>query len=182
MNHNRQRSELHREKTFLLNMGSISNGSAVTETNGHPNGPASPNGMRQNGHQSPALEPIAIVGMALRLPGKIHTPEALWDLIINRKTTRGLVPKSRYNIDGFFNASNRPGSVSVRHGHFLDESDAFDALDTSFFSMSKAEVEKLDPQQRMLLEVVWECMENAGQQNWRGSNTGVFVGTWGDVS
>jgi acyl transferase domain-containing protein len=48
--------------------------------------------------------------------------------------------------------------------------------------MSKAEVEKLDPQQRMLLEVVWECMENADQRGWRGSNTGVFVGTWGDVS
>ncbi|KAK5055906.1 hypothetical protein LTR84_012456 [Exophiala bonariae] len=161
-------------------MGSISNGNAVTEANRYTNGHASTNGSQQNGHPTPSLEPIAIVGMALRLPGKIHTPEALWDLIINKKTTRGPIPMSRYNVDGFYNASNRPGSVSVRHGHFLDESDAFDVLDTSLFSMSKAEVEKLDPQQRMLLEVVWECMENAGQHDWRGSNTGVFVGTWGD--
>src|SRR4051812_47219375 len=114
-------------------MGSITNGSAVTETNGYANGHACANGSQQNGHPTPLLEPIAIVGMALRLPGKIHTPEALWDLIVNKKTTRGPIPKSRYSIDGFYNASNRPGSVSVRHGHFLDESDAFDALDTSLF-------------------------------------------------
>jgi hypothetical protein len=128
----------------------------------------------------PDIEPIAIIGMALRLPGKIHSPEALWDLLIKKKTTRGPVPISRYNSDGFYSATNRPGTVSVRHGHFLDDSDGLDLLDTSFFSMAKSEVEKLDPQQRMLLEVVWECMENAGQQNWRGKDTGVFVGTWGD--
>ena len=158
------------------------NGSVVIESNEQTNGHASSNGNHQNGYHTPALEPIAIVGMALRLPGKIHTPEALWDLIINKKTTRGSVPKSRYNIDGFYADSKRPGSIGVKYGHFLDDSDALDALDASLFSMSKSEVEKLDPQQRMLLEVVWECMENAGQQNWRGGNTGVFVGTWGDVS
>ena len=127
------------------------------------------------------LEPIAIVGIGLRLPGKIHSAESLWQLLLNKKTTRGEVPRSRYNSDGFYSTSKRGGTVGVKHGHFLDESDELGFLDTSFFSMSKAEVEKLDPQQRMLLEVVWECMENGGQSNWRGSNTGVFVGTWGDV-
>jgi hypothetical protein len=64
----------------------------------------------------------------------------------------------------------------------LADEDKVDLFDTSFFTMSKAEIESLDPQQRLLLEVVFECMESAGQQDWRGQNTGVFVGTWGDVS
>lgn len=139
-------------------------------TNGHINGDASHN-----------LEPIAIVGIGLRLPGKIHSVEALWEFLVNKRDTRVEIPRSRYNSDGFYSASARGGTVGVKHGHFLDESDELGHLDTSFFTMSKREVEKLDPQQRMLLEVVWECMENGGQRNWRGSNTGVFVGTWGDV-
>lgn len=127
-------------------------------------------------------EPIAILGMGLRLPGRIHSPESLWELLVNKKETSGPIPLSRYNTAGFYSASKRPGTIVVQRGHFLDESDRLDRLDTSFFSMSKAEVEKMDPQQRMLLEVVWECMENSGQRDWRGSNTGVFVGTWGDVN
>lgn len=162
--------------------GSIS-GHVNGKENGHING-------RTNGYatskctERPVMapsqpEPVAIVGMAMRLPGDIHTSEALWELLINNKTTRGPVPRTRYNSDGFFTASGRPGSTGVRHGHFLSEDDGIDVLDTSFFNLSKSEVEKLDPQQRMLLEVVWECAENAGQQDWRGSSTGVFVGAWG---
>lgn len=144
--------------------------------NGSANGEA-----RLRSPMPTAPEPIAIVGMGMRLPGKIHSAEALWELLISKRETSGPVPSSRYNAGGFYSASKRPGSVAVQRGHFLDESDALDRLDTSFFSMGKAEVEKLDPQQRMLLEVVWECMENGGQRDWEDSNTGVFVGTWGDV-
>ncbi|UKZ55581.1 Type I Iterative PKS [Trichoderma virens] len=46
--------------------------------------------------------------------------------------------------------------------------------------MSKAEVEKLDPQHKLLLEVIWECMENGGQKNWRGRNIGCYVGVFGE--
>ncbi|PGH14046.1 hypothetical protein AJ79_03316 [Helicocarpus griseus UAMH5409] len=133
-----------------------------------------------NGDAGHHLEPIAIVGIGLRLPGDIHSAESLWQLLLNKKDTRGPIPPSRYNSDGFYSKSVQGGTVGVKHGHFLHESDGLGLLDTSFFTMSKAEVEKLDPQQRMLLEVVWECMENGGQRNWRGTNTGVFVGTWGD--
>ena len=151
--------------------------------NGHtaPEGPSSSeNGSNgKNGELPP--EPIAIVGMALRLPGEIHSAEALWQLLINKKNTRRRVPTERYNLEGFYSPKKGPGSIISEHGHFLADTDSLEHLDTSFFSMSKAEVERLDPQQRMLLEVVWECMENAGQTGWRGTNTGVFVGTWGDV-
>ncbi|KAL4863050.1 hypothetical protein BDV12DRAFT_189962 [Aspergillus spectabilis] len=146
-------------------------------TNGAVNGHVNPDPEQDI---RPTREPIAIIGMGLRLPGGIHSPEALWELLVNKKETSGPIPPSRFNAAGFYSASKRPGTILVQRGHFLDESDGLDCLDTSFFSMSKAEVEMLDPQQRMLLEVVWQCMENAGQRDWRGSNTGVFVGTWGD--
>lgn len=134
-----------------------------------------------NETSKPAPPAIAIVGIGLRLPGGIHSTEAFWDLLVNKKETRCLVPKTRYNIDGFYNPEKKTGSVASQYGHFLAESDNLDAFDTSFFTMSKAEAEQLDPQQRMLLEVVWECMENGGQTGWRGQNIGVFLGTFNEV-
>jgi acyl transferase domain-containing protein len=128
---------------------------------------------------------IAIVGIGLRLPGGIHNTGSLWDLIVNKRETRCRVPKSRYNIDGYYHTSKESGSVAAEYGHFLADSDGLDAFDTSFFTISKAEAEQLDPQQRMLLEVVYECMENGGQVDWRGKNIGVFLGTfnedWNDL-
>lgn len=124
-------------------------------------------------------EPIAIVGMALRLPGGIRDTEAFWNLLINKETTRCLIPEDRYNIEAFYTPLKRVGSVGMKHGHFLQEN--LEHIDTSFFTMSQAEIGKVDPQQRLLLEVVWECMESAGQTGWRGTDIGVFVGCWGEV-
>lgn len=70
----------------------------------------------------------------------------------------------------------------MKHGHFLAESDNLKYFDTSFFSMSPKEADDVDPQQRMLLEVVYECMQSSGQVNWRGSKIGCYVGVWGEVS
>lgn len=52
-------------------------------------------------HDDTAPLPIAIVGIGLRLPGGIHSTEALWNLLINKGTTRGVVPSDRYNIESF---------------------------------------------------------------------------------
>lgn len=46
--------------------------------------------------------------------------------------------------------------------------------------MSRSEISQLDPQQKLLLEVVYECMESAGQSNWRGSKVGCYVGVFGE--
>jgi acyl transferase domain-containing protein len=126
------------------------------------------------------FEPIAIVGVALRLPGGIRSPEALWEALIDKRSTRGLIPSDRYNIEAFYSPSRRVGSIGMQHGHFLSEN--LEHIDTSFFAMSQAEVGKVDPQQRMLLEVVWECMESGGQIGWKGTDIGVFAGCWGEVA
>ena len=126
-----------------------------------------------------SFSPIAIVGMGLRLPGGVDSASSLWELLINKRNGRCKVPSSRYNVDAFYKPSKATGSVASKYGYFLhDDVESFDA---SFFSMSKSEVDMSDPQQRMLLEVVWECMESGGQTNWRGGNTGCYVGVFGDV-
>ncbi|KJZ77319.1 hypothetical protein HIM_03043 [Hirsutella minnesotensis 3608] len=123
--------------------------------------------------------PIAIVGIGLRLPGEISTPEDLWTFLVDKQDARCRVPKDRYNVDAFYDVKPHRQQVSSQYGYFLDNVN-FKNFDASFFSMSRPEAEMLDPQQRLLLEVIWECMESAGQTNWRGTNTGCYVGVFGD--
>ncbi|KAM5494833.1 Type I Iterative PKS [Microsporum audouinii] len=130
---------------------------------------------RPKSHDVPP--PIAIVGMAMRLPGGINSAEEFWKFLVNKGDARGRVPQSRFNIDAFHNSS-KPGSVKTEYGYFLHEDPAY--VDAPFFSMSKYEAAKLDPQQRLLLEVVWECLETGGQTGWRGKDIGCFVGSFGE--
>ncbi|KAI4158410.1 MAG: hypothetical protein LQ342_007451 [Letrouitia transgressa] len=123
-------------------------------------------------------EPVAIVGMAVRLPGGVQSCNSFWELLINKRDGRCRVPSSRYNVDGFYSTDSRPGAVNSHHGYFLQN--GLEHLDASFFSMIKTEVESVDPQQRMLLEVVRECLESAGETAWRGKKIGCYVGVYGE--
>lgn len=100
-------------------------------------------------------------------------------LACKKKSDRCVVPKDRYNVDTFDSLNGGYGSVATRYGHFLEHVN-LKHVDTSFFSMNRAEAEQLDLQQRLLLEVVWECMENAGQVGWQGKNIGCYVGVFGE--
>lgn len=125
-----------------------------------------------------APPPIAIVGIGLKLPGGITTTEEYWDLLINKKSTQTQVPDNRFGAHAFESKLGTPGTLKSTYGHYLEGD--LEKWDASFFSMSKAEVEKLDPQHRLLLEVIWECMEAGGQKNWRGRNIGCYVGVFGE--
>ena len=154
--------------------GGVDGTNAINMANGitstHVQNPKSP---------SNAPPPIAIVGMGMRLPGGVNDSSSFWNLLVNKKDGQCLVPRDRYNVDAFHSPSGRPGTVKSQYGYFLQDAD-LENLDAAFFSMNKTEVEKLDPQQRMLLEVVWECMENGGQTGWRGKNIGCYVGVFGE--
>ena len=128
---------------------------------------------------SPCPPPIAIIGMGLRLPGGADSSDSLWDFLINKKSGRCEVPINRYNVDAFYSPTPKAGRVNTRHGHFLKDLDLQD-LDAPFFSMNKTEAENADPQQRILLEVVRECLENAGETAWRGKQIGCYVGVFGE--
>ncbi|KAH7371058.1 hypothetical protein BKA66DRAFT_498750 [Pyrenochaeta sp. MPI-SDFR-AT-0127] len=116
--------------------------------------------------------------MACRLPGGISSPKGLWDFLIAGRDGRSRVPKSRFNIDGFYSPTKRPGTINSEYGYFLDESVNLGGLDNSFFSMGRSELESLDPQQRILLEVARESLDDAGEVGWKGSNIGVYVGNF----
>ncbi|MGD0831533.1 MAG: beta-ketoacyl synthase N-terminal-like domain-containing protein, partial [Terracidiphilus sp.] len=112
---------------------------------------------------------IAVIGMACRLPGGIRTPVQLWDVLESGSCVVGSYPESR----GRWPAdADRPG---IDQGGFLEDVDAFDA---AFFRISPAEAQTTDPQQRILLELAWACLEEAGilPEAMKGTNTGVYIG------
>ncbi|ETS75605.1 hypothetical protein PFICI_12549 [Pestalotiopsis fici W106-1] len=133
-----------------------------------------PDGTETFGKRSP----IAICGMALRLPGGIATPAQFWEFIMQKKDAVGPIPESRFNAESYVSNSGKPGYIRSAKGYFLDGD--IGALDTTFFSMAKAEVEKADPQQRILLELARECLDSAGEVNYRGKDIGTYVGSFGE--
>lgn len=153
-------------------------------TNGHcfNNGKHTTNGHHaSNGSGEGKVDvPIAICGMALRLPGGLTTPQQLWDFLLAKEDARGRVPASRYNIEAYHSTTSKPGSVATEYGYFLGDDVDLGALDTSFFSMSRSELSRADPQQRLLLEVVREALEDAGVTSWRGRKIGCYVGSFGE--
>lgn len=89
------------------------------------------------------------------------------------------VPASRFNIDAHYHEDrDRPGSFNVLGGYFLNGNPH--DFDASFFNVTPIEAQWLDPQQRRMLEVSYECIESAGLtlDQVAGSNTGVFVGSF----
>ncbi|PWY86696.1 polyketide synthase [Aspergillus heteromorphus CBS 117.55] len=124
-------------------------------------------------------EPIAIVGIGCRLPGNVSSPAQLWDFLIQNRTGHCHVPKDRYNAEPFYHPdSDKPGSINSTGGYFIQED--IRAFDNAFFGINNAEAKEMDAQQRKLLEVVYEALENAGLplEHVQGSDTGVFVGNF----
>ncbi|AGC46258.1 polyketide synthase [Myxococcus stipitatus DSM 14675] len=121
-------------------------------------------------------EPIAIIGMACRMPGGAHSPEALWQLLRDGRDAIVEVPPDRWPIDDYFDPDpSADGKMYTRWGGFL-KGVRLDELDARFFGIAPREAASMDPQQRLMLEVTWEALANAGQARIANSLTGVFVG------
>ncbi|KAK2599085.1 hypothetical protein QQS21_005426 [Conoideocrella luteorostrata] len=126
------------------------------------------------------LEPIAVIGMGCRLPGEVASASEFWDLMMSKGTGQTpKVPSSRFNIDAYIHHRNdRPGSFGVLGGYFL-EGDLSD-FDPALFGISPVEAMWMDPQQRKLLEVVYEALESGGVslEKIAGTNTAVFAASF----
>lgn len=106
-------------------------------------------------------EPVAVVGLACRLPGGNNSPHKLWEFLERGGVASNKVPLSRFRIDGHYNGSHKPGTMRPKGGMFLDDVDLAD-FDASFFEIGGTEAIAMDPNQRQMLEVVYEGLENAG--------------------
>ncbi|KAI0402748.1 polyketide synthase-like protein [Xylaria palmicola] len=125
-------------------------------------------------------DPVCIVGMACRLPGGVKSPADMWQFLLEERSAQGIVPPERYNIEGFYSREgDKAGVMNLNGGYFLNED--VRQFDNEFFGINSFEATHvMDPQQRKLLEVVFECFENAGTSlgKMSGSNTAVYVGNF----
>jgi len=119
---------------------------------------------------------IAIVGIACKLPGGIRTPEGLWDVLIAERDVVGSKSPGRWSWPSDIDVGTT--HRGLERGGFLDAIDEFDA---GFFRISPREAELMDPQQRILMELSWTCLEHAGYaaSALAGKRVGVFVGASG---
>jgi hybrid polyketide synthase/nonribosomal peptide synthetase FtdB len=121
-------------------------------------------------------EAIAIVGMGCRFPGGANSPYEFWENLKNGKNCIVETPESRWNTDTFFSqVKNKKSKMNTKWGGYID---GFDEFDPAFFGIAPREAKFMDPQQRKLLEVSWEALEDGGLQpsSLSGKSVGVFVG------
>ncbi|PGH05127.1 hypothetical protein AJ79_06875 [Helicocarpus griseus UAMH5409] len=123
------------------------------------------------------LLPVAIVGMACRLPGDATSPDTLWELCSRRRSGWSKIPEARYNAAAYYHPNpDRNGAFNIKGGYFLQEDVGL--FDAPFFNLTKTEAEALDPQQRLMLECTYEALENGGitLESLADDRVGVFVG------
>jgi acyl transferase domain-containing protein/acyl carrier protein len=137
--------------------------------------PARPSPARPPAFEPRAGELIAIVGMACRFPAA-PDPAAMWRMLCDGVDATRQVPSDRWDAEAYYHPDPQaPGTINTRRGAFLDRVDLFDPL---FFGISPREASEMDPQQRLMLELAWEALEDAGipPRSLAGTRTGVFAG------
>ncbi|WP_253867724.1 type I polyketide synthase [Mycobacterium sp. GA-1285] len=122
------------------------------------------------------VTPIAVIGMACRLPGGIESPEQLWEALLRGDDLITEIPPDRWDADEYYDPEpGVPGRSVSKWGAFVDD---FGGFDSEFFGINEREATAIDPQHRLLLETSWEAVEHAGLSPTQlaGSRTGVYVG------
>ncbi|MGX9922376.1 non-ribosomal peptide synthetase/type I polyketide synthase [Streptomyces sp. NPDC002248] len=123
-------------------------------------------------------EKVAIIGIGCRLPGGAGDHRAYWRNLVTGKDCVTPTPADRYDTTTLGSRHrDKPGRLTGGRGGYID---GFDRFEPAFFGISGREADHMDPQQRKLLEVAWEALEDGGQrpQTLVGSNTAVYVGAF----
>ncbi|MEH2004545.1 SDR family NAD(P)-dependent oxidoreductase [Nostoc sp.] len=118
---------------------------------------------------------VAIIGMACRFPGAKDYHQ-FWDNLEKGINSITEIPSNRWNLENFYSANPESPNKSIsKWGGFIEDADKFDPM---FFGISPREAMLLDPQQRLMLELSWSCLEDSGYSpaELSGSKVSVFVG------
>lgn len=120
---------------------------------------------------------VAIIGMSCRFPGAADI-DGYWDNLIHGRVGVGEVPADRWDWRDYYGDPAQPNRMLSKWGGFIDGVDQFDG---DFFRISPTEARVMDPQQRVILQLAWSCLEDAGYlpSSLAGSDTGVYVGVAG---
>jgi hybrid polyketide synthase/nonribosomal peptide synthetase FtdB len=127
--------------------------------------------------QKPLLAKIAIIGIGCRFPGA-SDHRTFWRNLMEGRDCITETPRDRYDVATLRSADRgMPGRLIGGRGGYID---GFDEFDPVFFGISPREADHMDPQQRKLLEVTWEALEDGGQKpaDLTGRNVGVFIGAF----
>ncbi len=117
---------------------------------------------------------IAVIGMGCRFPGANNYQE-FWQNLEQGINSISEIPSQRWEVEKYYSPNPQEGKSISKWGGFIEEIESFDA---HFFGISPREAQRMDPQQRLMLELTWSCIEDAGYapSQLSGSAVGVFIG------
>ena len=118
---------------------------------------------------------VAVIGLSGRFPGAKNAQE-FWSMLAESRAGTGPLPVGRWSEYSADPVMSEKIAQQNTDGGYLEDIASFDA---EFFGLSPLEAANMDPQQRILLELVWEALENAGipANELRGTQTGVYMGS-----
>lgn len=98
-------------------------------------------------------------------------------MLVDKRSGYSEPPSNRYNIDGFYSEKSKVGTLGLKGGYFISDQYQFDP---PFFGITQTEAVAMDPQQRKLLECVYEALESGGipLDSVSGKNVGTYVGNF----
>ncbi|MCP4178439.1 MAG: acyltransferase domain-containing protein [bacterium] len=121
---------------------------------------------------------IAIIGVSCRLPKGINNESEFWNALKNKKDLITEVSNEKFDKRKYLHQNiNKPGKCYTFAAGIIEDNEYFDA---SFFNISKKEAKNMDPQQRIMLELSWDALENSGYNplNLKGTSCGVYLGIY----
>ncbi|MGK8558187.1 type I polyketide synthase [Nocardia gipuzkoensis] len=122
------------------------------------------------------MSDIAIVGIGCRFAGGIDSPDTFWEFVVDKRDGVIEMPADRWDYRRYYDPEPRtPGRSYTKRAAFMTI-DPWE-FDPDFFGISAREATVLDPQQRLMLEVTWEALDDAGiARHAAGESIGVYVG------
>lgn len=117
---------------------------------------------------------VAIIGVAAKLPLANNLVE-FWQKLLNDDKFIDKIPENRWSWQEYYGRVDELNKTDSNYGAFINDIEYFDA---KHFDITAEEAPFMDPQHRLLLETVWELIENAGYSvnALKGSNLGVYIG------